>query len=132
MQKHILLIDDDRDELEILNNALETAGIDCVCAWAPGAEQALQMLHDTVPDIIFLDLNMPRINGLACLQEIRKIKELINIPVILYSTSINDETRKRASETGASWCIQKKMSVMALAEDLSIILSDNVVPSHHA
>jgi DNA-binding response OmpR family regulator len=132
MLKHILLIDDDRDELEILNNALETAGIDSVCVWAPGAEQALQMLHNTTPDIIFLDLNMPRINGLACLQEIRKIKELINIPVILYSTSINDETRKRASETGASWCIQKKMSVMALAEDLSIILSDNVVPSHQA
>lgn len=132
MLKHILLIDDDKDELEILNNALEVAGIDSVCAWAPGAEQALMMLQHSIPDAIFLDLNMPRMNGLACLKEIKKIKKLINIPVILYSTCINDETRKRASETGASWCIQKKMSVLALAEDLSTILMDNKASSSHA
>src|SRR5215216_2802271 len=106
MQKHILLIDDDRDELDILNDALETAGISSVCAWAPGAEQAFRILQDMVPDVIFLDLNMPKINGLACLKEIRKIKRLINIPVILYSTCINEETRKKASDSGASWCIQ--------------------------
>jgi DNA-binding response OmpR family regulator len=132
MLKHILLIDDDKDELEILNNALEAAGIEGLCTWASDAEQALVMLQDSIPDAIFLDLNMPRINGLACLKEIKKIKELVNIPVILYSTCINDETRKRASETGASWCIQKTVSVMALAKDLNTILKDNRASSHYA
>ena len=129
MQKHILLIDDDGDELDILRNALERAGIKSVCAWVPDAEQAIQVLQDTIPDFIFLDLNMPKINGLTCLKEIRKMKRLINIPIILYSTSINEETRKKASETGASWCIQKKMTVTDLAEDLSNILTDHGVVS---
>ena len=101
MKTHVCLIDDDPDELDIFMDALNRMDMPCKCTSAESGEHALQMLGYLSPDFIFLDMNMPRMSGLECLVEIRKMHQFDKIPVILYSTGMNDITRARALALGA-------------------------------
>ncbi|RXK83747.1 response regulator [Filimonas effusa] len=119
MEQLILLIDDDKEELDILTLALDAAGIKHImCAWAKTAEYAYHLFEHIVPDFIFLDYNMPRINGLDCLQHLKQINRIKEVPVVFYSTSISNETQQRALNTGAECCIQKTGTIDCLAETL--------------
>lgn len=112
------MIDDDADEIEILNEAVEMAGSDSTCDWAEGAEKAYGVLLVRRPDLIFLDYNMPGPNGLVCLEEIKRKKELRHIPVIMYSTCIDYHLQQEAMNKGAFRCIQKPTSVYDLVKEL--------------
>lgn len=114
MVKSILLIDDDADEINILSQAVEMAGSDSTCDWAEGPVKAYGVLKSSTPDLILLDYNMPGYNGLDCLEEIKKKEELRNIPVILYSTTIDRGLQQKAMDKGAFRCIQKPNSVKDL------------------
>lgn len=88
--RKVLLIDDDADDRKYFTEAIMEidAGIECVTA--KEGEQALAMLRHndfSLPDFIFLDLRMPRINGRQCLMQIKADQRLKNIPVIIYTTS---------------------------------------------
>src|ERR1700739_3500683 len=92
MQKEIsfFLIDDDADDREIFSLALGKADQKVKCVVARDGEEALDILKgnkEFTPDSIFLDLNMPRMDGRECLVEIRKIERLKNIPICIYTTS---------------------------------------------
>ncbi len=118
MVRSILLIDDDADEINILSEAVEMAGSDSTCDWAEGAEKAYFVLRVARPDLILLDYNMPGSNGLVCLEEIKKKKELQHIPVIMYSTCIDNDLQQKAMNRGAFRCIQKPTSVYDLVKEL--------------
>ena len=122
MQSAILLIDDDVEELAIFNLALEAAGIERLVVWAGSAEVAFRMLRQLLPGFIFLDINMPKINGLGCLAELRTMEQLRTTPIILYSTYISAETRQKAFAMGASQCIEKPTTSPALSAQLKAIL----------
>lgn len=107
MRKHILLIDDDEDELQIFMAALNDAGIPAKCTYAKSAEQAFRILDYLTPDLIFLDYNMPKINGLRCLKEIKQMNKVQDVPVILYSNFISNEMNQKAAELGVHVCIHK-------------------------
>lgn len=120
MEQLILLIDDDKEELDILTLALDAAGINnMMCAWAKGAEYAFHLFDHIIPDFIFLDVNMPRMDGIRCLEHLKKIRRVRDVPVVLYSTSITEETRKLALAMGADDCIQKAGTVTVLAAALT-------------
>jgi CheY-like chemotaxis protein len=123
MKKHILLIDDDKDEVKIFMDALAQADGHAVkCTYASATEQAMEMLKYLVPDLIFVDFNMPRMTGLAFLAEIKRNESLQDIPVYLYSTTINAETEKNAKLLGAAGCIEKPNSISTLAREIKQIL----------
>lgn len=113
MIKNVLLIDDDEDEISIFNEALQRAGICCNCAWANNRQYALQVTP--LPDIIFLDVNMPCVNGLECLAAIKKSPQLVSIPVVLYSTGMTNELRNKGMMLGAADCIAKTYTITDLA-----------------
>jgi len=125
MNKYILLIDDDEEELEIFSEALNEIKTPMSCIQSRSGAGAMSLLSYLMPDYIFLDLNMPGMDGMKCLDEIKKTKELYNVPVILYSHTINDETYKRAFEAGATACIKKPSTIHTLAEILQEIFSAN-------
>jgi len=125
MNKYILLIDDDEEELEIFSEALNEIKTPMSCIQSRSGAGAMSLLSYLMPDYIFLDLNMPGMDGMKCLDEIKKTKELYNVPVILYSHTINHETYKRAFEAGAVACIKKPSTVHTLAEILQEIFSAN-------
>jgi len=123
MKKHILLVDDDRDELKIFMDALNQVDSSNVkCTHASAARQALEMLKYLEPDIIFVDFNIPGLNGLGLIEDIKKIKSIQNIPVFLYSTTINAKMEKTARSLGVAGCIEKPNSINKLASELKQIL----------
>ena len=90
-----LLVDDDPDDQEIFAMAVEAVNSSVTCHYADDGIKALEMLNSTqfIPDLIFVDLNMPRMNGKQCLAEIKKIDRLVNVPVYIYSTSSHNQIK---------------------------------------
>ena len=122
IQRVVLLVDDDEDEHEIFLSALNSLGDEYMFVSAVSCDHALNILSSVVPDVIFLDVNMPRVNGLKCLEEIRKIKKLAKVPVYIYSTGINSREGQKAIMLGAEDYIIKPNSINALSSILREIL----------
>ena len=105
----ILLIDDDEDDQEIFLSALSQINTLIACTTVGNAYTALQKLVDKqlTPDVIFLDLNMPIMNGQQFLAAIKENAELKDIPVVIFSTSSHPATIQLAKKTGAMEFITK-------------------------
>jgi DNA-binding NarL/FixJ family response regulator len=83
-----ILIDDRDEEHKIFAEALKETGLPVICHYYHFADEALQNLyhrHGPEPKLIFLDINIPRMNGLEFLRKIKIIKHLSHIPVYIYS-----------------------------------------------
>jgi CheY-like chemotaxis protein len=121
--KVCLLVDDDLDDHEIFSLALQEADnpIEVVRAY-DGVEALTQLRnHDIdLPDFIFLDLNMPRMNGKQCLEQIKKDSNLKDIPVVIYSTSCEIKDLIDAQKLGAIAFIVKSASI----NELTLALRD--------
>ncbi len=106
---HVLLIDDDADDREIFASAISRiSGVGKFTEFSCPVE-ALQALtaKKLVPDIIFLDLNMPKMNGHEFLARIKSDENLREIPVIIFSTSGNFRNVKASMDLGATDYITK-------------------------
>ena len=71
-----------------------------------------------LPDYIFLDINMPRMNGRECLAELKKDIRLKNIPVIIYSTSTHSEDVELSIQLGAAYYLSKSSDIHQLPEQI--------------
>jgi CheY-like chemotaxis protein len=116
----VLHIDDDEDDHEIFATALSEATTDIELLFIDNAREALQDLLTATehPDIIFLDLNMPEMNGQEFLIEVKKHDKLKHIPVIILSTSAHKVTIELTRELGAKDFFTKPDKF----EDLVLIL----------
>jgi len=88
--KKILIVDDDEDDKDFLCEAIQNIDKSAYCIWVSDGLHALRLINDASfnpPDFIFLDLNMPKIGGIQCLDKIRKLEQYQSIPVIIYTTS---------------------------------------------
>jgi len=109
-QLNILLADDDTDDCIFFKEALGVLPFYTNLTTVHDGEQVMQVLADkakTFPDILFLDLNMPRKNGFECLNEIKQNKILKDLPVIIFSTSFEQEVVNLLYKNGASYFIRK-------------------------
>ncbi|MEO8712608.1 MAG: response regulator [Parafilimonas sp.] len=122
-QRIILLIDDDEDEHEIFLSALKHTESSFNFISADSCEEALGILKNIDPDFIFIDVNMPRINGITCLEEIKKISKISHIPVYMYSTGISARDGQKALKLGAVDYIIKPNSIAALCTILKKVLN---------
>ena len=122
--QHILLIDDDEDDQEIFLTAMQEISVRAVCTAVSSAVSALQKLKtkQMLADLIFLDLNMPIMNGKQFLKEIMKSEELRLIPVIVFSTSAQLETIRETKELGAHDFITKPSKFSELKNILRPII----------
>jgi CheY-like chemotaxis protein len=106
---HILLADDDIDDCLFFKDALEELGISTQLTTVHNGEQLMRVLNENeqLPDILFLDLNMPRKNGFDCLAEIKKAESLKHLTVIILSTSFNQTAANQLYNNGAQHYIRK-------------------------
>ncbi len=107
---NLLLADDDKDDCFFFKEALEELPISAKLTTVNDGVQLMQLLsakESQLPDSLFLDLNMPRKSGFECLSEIKKINKLMNLPVIIYSTSLNREVVDLLYQKGALYYICK-------------------------
>ncbi len=108
--KYLLLADDDRDDIDFFTDALNELDESTILKTVTDGEQLMHFLTnetDVLPDILFLDLNMPRKNGYECLSEIKINDRLKSLPVIVFSTSFDHEMINKLYRNGALYYISK-------------------------
>jgi CheY-like chemotaxis protein len=125
MAMTILYADDDKDDRDLLSEALEQIDPSISCITAHDGKEALSILQEnrTLPDYIFLDVNMPVMDGKKCLTELKKNSKLKNIPVIIYSTTTNTEEIRDLYQLGASEFLCKTNSFGELCVSLNLMIS---------
>lgn len=126
MKKHILFIDDDTDELKIFLDAMNRIPGQFKCTYASSSCQAIEMLKYFVPDFIFVDYNLPKLNGLQFLSIARSEDKLRSTKMFLYSNRISEETGKMAMVLGANGCVEKTDAIGILAVELKAILLPDI------
>jgi CheY-like chemotaxis protein len=120
----ILMIDDDEDDREIFSFALANAHPDIDYLEATDGEDGLKLLHEIrfLPDYIFLDLNMPCVNGKVFLERIRNDRRLREIPVVIYTTSKLQQDKEEAFALGAVHFITKPTVISEIQDAISFVL----------
>ena len=125
-QLNILLADDDTDDCYFLNEALKELSLPTQLTTVYDGEQLMQLLtKETVelPDVLFVDLNMPRKNGFECLTAIRLNEKLKQLPVIIYSTSFHNKIAEILYKKGATYYISKPSEIVQLKKTVRQIIT---------
>lgn len=106
----LLLADDDKDDCDLFKDALDELSVIAELDTVHDGEQLMQLLinkKDPLPQVLFLDLNMPKKNGFECLSEIKHNNKLKNLPVIVFSTSFDHDIVNLLYNNGAHYYISK-------------------------
>ncbi|SCY08336.1 response regulator [Flavobacterium caeni] len=124
VQKTCFFIDDDEDDRDFFCAAIQEIDPTIKCVFATDGIDAMSQLHagEWVPDYIFVDMNMPLMDGKQCLVEIKKIQRLQNVPTYLYSTSSNPKLVAEILDMGATDFLIKPTSMVALEHLLKEIV----------
>ncbi len=126
MEKTILIVDDDIDDRELFGEALAEIDNTIHCIYAKHGYEALDILYQpdaVIPDYIFLDLNMPRLNGKECLALIKKTERFKVVPVIIFSTSKLDSDVEETRKLGATLFLTKPAKFSQLVDILTSIIA---------
>ena len=117
-----MLIDDDPDDQLFFRDAVRSVRPDVQCELASSCVEAFKQLEIVTPDLIFVDLNMPVMNGFDCLAYLKKKSELRDIPVVIFTTSKNVNDINRTKQLGASWFMTKPDDFNVLCKKLKGII----------
>ncbi len=116
----IMVVDDNPDLVDILRITLESKGFNVRCAYS-GLE-LFTGLDELKPDLIFLDVMMPQMDGLEVLTRLRENSDTASIPVILLSAKVLDEDVQIGYKKGAKYYITKPFTPTQVLEGVNLVL----------
>ena len=118
------LVDDDFDDASLFQATLSDVDPNITFAHAADGQEALdQLLSKSIrPNLIFLDLNMPRMDGKECLTLIKQEDDLKDIPVIMYTTSQMQSDIDETKSLGAVYYLTKPDKFVELKKAIEFIL----------
>jgi two-component system response regulator len=116
---HVLVVDDNPGDIELIRTAFEMAGVEVVVDTCQDGIEAMRFLEQAapigpLPKLVLLDLNMPRANGFEVLAFLRERHLVEQIPVVVLSTSAQNEDRRRCLDLGARKMYTKPETFSAL------------------
>lgn len=118
----ILVADDDRDDFQTLCDAFGELDMQPVMEYVEDGRELLERLDlllrtgNGCPDVVLLDLNMPRVNGIQALSEIRTLPRFPRLPVLIYTTTNDPAQRKQCLSLGANGFVTKGSSFSAIVQ----------------
>ena len=128
MEKPILLVEDNQDDVALMLHALHNNRIRTPVVVAEDGEQALAKLFggenaqvQLAPALILLDLNLPKLNGLDVLRELRSNDSTRMVPVVILTSSLEESDRLQAYQSGANSYVRKPVDFeefIAVAQQL--------------
>lgn len=124
-KNNLLLADDDKDDCLLFKEALEELQLQTTLTTVHDGEQLMQFLKknpDELFDVLFLDVNMPRKNGFASLEEIKSDKKLRSLPVIIFSTSYDKKSADLLYKNGAQYYVCKPIEYSHLKKVIYRVL----------
>ncbi|RPJ05193.1 MAG: response regulator, partial [Deltaproteobacteria bacterium] len=108
MAYNVLIVDDSQTMRRVIRKSVEISGFDLGECWEAGnGREALDLLQSHWIDLILTDLNMPELNGLEMLRELRKDEIHRNTPVVLITTEGNEPRIREAQALGMNGYVQK-------------------------
>jgi len=129
----LILADDDQDDCFLFQMALEGLSVSTALKVVHDGEQLMHYLTNIVgelPKVLFLDLNMPRKNGFICLEEIKRDSKLKHLPVIIFSTSYDENVADLLYKNGAQHYICKPADFaqlkIVIGRALELISKENI------
>ena len=127
----VLVVEDSLDDIRILRRALVSRGGVAILHIARDGEEALNYLMGSrnandesvppTPDLILLDLNLPRVNGIEVLRRVKSDKTLSKIPVVMFTSSAREEDVSRSYELGTNTYIQKPVEFEDYARAIAVL-----------
>lgn len=125
----IMIVEDDEVDIENIKRVFKKHSVTNKIFYASDGQDALNQLRGEqgaekavpMPSVILLDINMPKMNGLEFLQEIRKDPNLQHLPVFIFTTSNNEQDKMEAYRLNVAGYILKPMQFSAFAEALSTL-----------
>lgn len=116
-QPYIIVADDDPDILEAITTVLETCPYQV--ASANDGQQCLELVRKRTPDLLILDLLMPRIDGFAVIRELRSEPAYVDLPILVLTTVVEDASRRRYElETGRDMSVEAYLQKPVPPEEL--------------
>jgi CheY-like chemotaxis protein len=116
----ILLVDDEPDNVEVIAEALEFFGMSV--RTARNGVEGLEILNDFVPDLILLDLSMPKMDGWEMRKQIKARPQTQGIPIVAISAHAMVGDKERALEAGFDGYLTKPVNIATLLDDLRAVL----------
>jgi len=123
-----MLIDDDPDDQLFFRDAIELMHPGLTCALASSCREAFSQLEEPPPpEFIFMDLNMPVMNGFDCLVYLKNQAAYCDIPVVIFTTSKNLQDISRTRQLGARYFLTKPDDFNILCKKLSKIIRGETI-----
>jgi CheY-like chemotaxis protein len=120
--KSVVFAEDDEDDRILFKDVVEEMDADITVQIVHDGKQLLELLNQFLPDILFLDLEMPYKNGLQCLLEIRARPSLSQMPIVVFSSTTRPSNIQTACEMGAHLFLIKSSVFSEYKESLKKIL----------
>jgi CheY-like chemotaxis protein len=121
----LLLADDDKDDRDLFSEALASLDPAITYQGAEDGQKALQLLSSNylLPGVIFLDINMPVMNGWEVLRKLKSDHRFEHIPIIVYTTSSGEREKRIAADLGALCFVTKPDSFQQVKNMLEVVIS---------
>ncbi len=112
----ILLIEDDQNDISLIKIAFENAGIDVNLKIITNGEEAINYINkldkeEKLPDLILLDINLPKVNGLEVLQIVKSDEITSQIPTVIFTSSDSEFDMNSAYNSGANLYLKKPNNI---------------------
>lgn len=122
----VLFVDDDEDDIFIVQEIIKTSSIDAACIFLKNGREVLSHLRNGnhLPDLIVMDLHMPKMDGYSCLGHLKSDDNFKEIPVIIYSTSSSPVEAASCAALGATSFITKPARVSSIEHIILTLLSN--------
>jgi CheY-like chemotaxis protein len=111
-----LVIDDNRESADVVVEMLALLNVQAQAAYGPRA--AMLVLKDFTPDIVFLDINMPGVDGFEVLSYLRRFPRMQDVPIVFITSDDQPETAGKVRKTGALLVIIKPATIESLEQAL--------------
>jgi two-component system phosphate regulon response regulator PhoB len=121
-KKTILLIDDNKDFADVIRNLLENGGYRV--SWAADGETVFHLIGEQRPDLVILDIMMPKIDGLEVLRRLKKTNGTASIPVIMVTAKGQYSDVLTGYELGTDYYITKPFTSAQLLKGVSLVLGE--------
>jgi CheY-like chemotaxis protein len=125
--QHVFIADDDEDDRLLFQEVVRELPYLVHLSVARDGEETLESLQkmDQLPDVLFLDLNMPIKNGIECLSEIKESVKLKFLPVVIFSTSSYPSNIDKVYEVGAHLYIRKPNDFLSFKKSIHYVFAIN-------
>ena len=121
----VLLADDDDDDFELFEEAIRDLNVNVKLSRAENGDILLKLLDADIPDILFLDILMPKCDGRDCLQDIRRQRKFDQLPIIVYTSMSDFDSIEFCYRHGSNFYVLKPASYTELVQVLESIFAVN-------